>query len=154
MVISHPGLLQIGERIWARSGLPRDLVFLEPRQFVINGDPAQWVVHAISTHGRAAQRLGSWAGVENGNLPLGGVLVGNATALANYVKVESLQTAMDLALLVEFVGPRARSLSTPPGELRDKIWLANRLPGSEGLRLEQLTASFSCTVIGAAAHAQ
>jgi len=74
---------------------PQYLVF-RPEDIAIHDDRARWVVHDILVGGRSqfAQKRGPAPGTEFGP---GGIL--------EHLRLETCQTAMDFALVVEYVGP-------------------------------------------------
>ena len=76
---------------------PQTLAFC-PEDFAIRGDRSCWVVHDIKVGNRSqfATKRGPAPGTEFGP---GGIL--------EHMKLETCQTAMDLALVVEYVGPEA-----------------------------------------------
>jgi hypothetical protein len=80
---------------------PQTIAF-RPENLAIQGDPARWVVHDIKVGNRSqfAAHHGPTRGTDFG---VGGVL--------EKMKLETCQTAMDLAVRVEYVGPE------PDGEV-------------------------------------
>jgi hypothetical protein len=76
---------------------PQTCVF-RPEDIAIHGDRSRWVVHDIMVGNRSqlAQKRGPAPGSEFGP---GGIL--------EHMRLESVKTAMDFTLIVEYVGPEA-----------------------------------------------
>jgi hypothetical protein len=69
-----------------------------PEDFAIHGDRSRWMVHDIKIGGRS-QFAGHRGPALGGEFGPGGI--------CEHLRLETLQTAMDLALVVEYVGPEA-----------------------------------------------
>lgn len=76
---------------------PQTCIF-RPEDIAIHGDRSRWVVHDIMVGNRSqfTQRRGPAPGSEFGP---GGIL--------EHLRLETVQTAMDFTLIVEYVGPEA-----------------------------------------------
>lgn len=77
---------------------PQTLAF-RPEDIAIHGDRSRWRIHDIKV-GCRSQTVGSL------HLPFPGTEFGPGGVCAS-LRLETLQTAMDFALLVEYVGPEA-----------------------------------------------
>lgn len=76
---------------------PQTLAF-RPEDIAIHGDRSRWVVHdiVVGTRSQFANKRGPAPGAEFGP---GGIL--------EHLRLETVQTAMDFKLVVEYVGPEA-----------------------------------------------
>jgi hypothetical protein len=97
MIISFPQGLRLGERVWASAWLPKPFNLMKVNHLHIQEEASAWVVHSISAHGSPAmlkedflqgEAMNAWA----------------PEAFKDHVLMPALQSAMELALLIEYVG--------------------------------------------------
>jgi hypothetical protein len=116
MIVTLSQGLRLGERAWASGWLPEELNLMKVNHIEIKDEPNAWAVLAISAHGSAAK-------FKHGPFPLLGDYLRDLspTAFEEHVLMHPLQRAMELALLVEYVGTNwhqreiANAIAAPDG---------------------------------------
>jgi hypothetical protein len=107
----HPVKIKTGEK-GSITTRPQVLSF-RPEDFSIHGDPSRWLVHDILCGNRSQFAKSPQNGVP-------GTKFGPSGMLAS-MRLDTLQTAMDLVLVVEYIGP------DPEGEVFEGTFIGTAL---------------------------